>query len=359
MAIIYKLIDIVLKRLIFIELIRPLSVIKIMKLAFIFVLTFYSIICQSQTVPEKVDKTSSMDNIMVGNQLVASKDYFKSQVQINPKNADNWYNYFISVEQSKDLSLAERKLLQLDIFNSSSKFIKGSWQYSLFTFIESGKRDSSSLFNALNLTKDKTSLYPYVIQYSIIKNNKELLMEYAKELNKSKPLSSAIFEYHYNTLMSAGKDAVIYAKGLNDIAPLAILQVVYNIRDDIKLKYFEGDIPESENAYLCLSLGKEIISSYSKGVYAGLLVKLNNLEPLNELDIQNSFKFSILKNLENLSDEEKQIYRNYLPSFIILYKKLSKENSIKAHEWKVMLEKLALVTGMKETVDKLLNNTFP
>ncbi len=328
-----------------------------MKLAFLFFLTFNSLFCFSQSAPEKMEKTSVGAKRQVDAEVVKSKDYFKSQVQINPNNADNWYNYFISIEQSKDLSLAERRQLQLDIFKSSAKFIKSSWQYSLFTFIESGKRDSSSLFSAINLTNDKSALYPYVVQYAIIKNDKELLKLYTAELNRSKPLSTGIFEYHYNTLMSAGKDAVIYAKGLNDIAPLAILQNVYNIRPDIKLKYFEGNIPDSVNAYLCLSLGKEIISDFPNGVYAGLLVKLNTPEHSEELDIQKNFKFSILKDLGNLSDEEKLIYRNYLPSFIILYKKLSKESSNSAGEWKTMIEKLALVTGMKESVDKLLNNT--
>ena len=328
-----------------------------MKFAFLFFLTFNSLFCFSQSAPENLNKTSVNAKKQFSAEVVKSKDYFQKQVQINPKNANAWYDYYISVEQSKDLSLAERKLLQLDIFNSSSNFIKNSWQYSLFTFIESGKRDSSSLFSALNFTNDKTAIYPYVVQYAIIKNDKDLLNLYTAELNRSKPLSAALFEYHYNTLMSADKDAVIYAKGLNDIAPLAILQNVYNVRRDIKLKYFEGTIQDSVNAYLCLSLGKEIISDFPNGVYTGLLVKLNTPENSQELDIQRNFKFSILKDMGNLSGEEKQIYKNYLPSFILLYKKLSKANSKTAEEWKLMIEKLGLVTGMKESVEKLLNNT--
>ena len=312
----------------------------------------------AQSKPEKLTQSSQKENKKVEKNISKNRNFYQNQIKLNPRSADAWLNYYISAEESLDLSLAERRSLQSEIFSSSSVYIKNSWQYSLFKFIESGKKDSSALFNALQLTQNKVSIFPYVIQYSIIKNDEDLLKEYSIKLNALNKMSQAVYEYHYNTLMSADSNAIIYAKGLNDLVPLAILQNVYNIRTDIKLKYFDENIKERENVYLCISLGKEIISKYSNGVYSGLLLRLNGSQDFMEPNPEKVFKLSSLLHLNNLTEEELLMYRNYLPSFILHYNKLLKANDKDAVSWRDIIMNLGIQTGMQNSVETILNKNL-
>lgn len=327
-----------------------------MKLLFSLFFIIFSFSCFSQNINNEVYiKKETISSSEVSKKSISNANKFQQQLSANPKNADTWLEYYISVERAKEYSSPQKANLLNSIYNSSGNYIKGSWQYFLVGFIQSGKKDSSSLFAALNLTNNKVLIYPYVIQYAIISHDKELVKKISQELNSAHPISPALFEYHYNTLMSSGKNSIIYAKGLDDIAPMAVLQNVYNLRPDIELRYYDGNVENSGNVYLCLSLGKDIISLYPNSVYSGLLVKLNSSSTSPAVNVQETFKLSALNNAANLTNEEKLIYKNYLPSFILLYNQLKQEKSDKSAEWKIILEKLLIITDMKNSVDKLIN----
>lgn len=292
--------------------------------------------------------------IASSNSIATQISTWKAHVEVNPKDANAWVNYYNWTERDKALTAAQKQFELRSIYSQSQESIAGTWQESLIKFLQSEKRDSASIFAALRLSYSNPALYPYAVQYAIIANDDDLARLYSKAANDAAPLSPALFEYHYNTLMSAEQNGIIYAKGLNDLVPLAILQNVYDVRKDVELKYYEGKAPEI-NAYLCLSLGKDVLQQYPQASYTGLLVKVNaGTAAENEEHLTKGFLLKTLKSTSSLTEEEKLIWRNYLPSFITLYKGYKAKNDAHTQEWKEIIEKLAQLTGTSESVKNIL-----
>ncbi|HMC99554.1 MAG TPA: hypothetical protein VKH37_05345, partial [Ferruginibacter sp.] len=283
---------------------------------------------------------------------------WKQQVTSQPQMANAWLNYYNWLDREKTLERRNgAKKEKLDSLVAASRnYISTTWQYSLMLFLQSNKRDSTALFTALNGSNGSTSLYPYVLQYALIRGDKKLLSEYSKLLNDARPMSAALMEYHSNCLRSTEKHATIYAKGLNDLVPMIVLQEQYHIRPDVKLAYYENPISDVTNSYCCLSLGADVLSQYPNASYTGLLIRLDKTRPTLELQkhLENDFSFSFLNGIDELDENEQLIYRNYLPSFILLYKYYTAQHDQKAVHWKAMLDKLAKVTGDKESVEKII-----
>lgn len=285
--------------------------------------------------------------------VILSNQYYK-QIVADPSNAGAWMNYYTWLNRTKELSAAEKQQQLSQAIQSSKQYIASSWQFSLMNFIQSGKKNKTFLDAAINHSNDKAVVYPYAIQFAIISQNQALLNEYAKALNELAPLSPVLYEYHYNALMSATNNATIYAKGLSDLAPMAVLQQVYGVRKDIHFRYYEQPITDTANAYICLSAGKDIIQGYPNAGYSGLLVKVSGNQTSRELQQQaGTFKLTQLKNIQKLDDDEKQVFKNYLPSFILLYKSYKANNSPAAQEWKQLALKVGQLTGSVENVNKM------
>lgn len=325
-----------------------------MRLIFLFILSLVGpgAIGQSVGKPESTNTVvSSSAKIPV---IVPGKQY--QQVIANPGNANAWLDYYKWIGANKEFSTAEKQQFLSQTIASSKNFIVASWQFSLMNFIQSGKRNKVFLDAALQQSGDKTLIYPYAIQFAVITQDGKLLNEYARAFNDLSPLSPALYEYHYNVLMSADANAMIYAKGLTDIAPMAVLQQVYGIRKDIHFRYYEEKITDGNNTYVCLSAGKDIIRQYPGAAYTGLLVKISGDQTPGVLKkIAASFRLSELTNLQSLDENEKAIYHNYLPFFILQYRSCKAINDPAAENWKQYALKTGRLTGSSETVNKILS----
>ncbi|MCP9751138.1 hypothetical protein [Ferruginibacter sp. HRS2-29] len=307
---------------------------------------------QSQSVnkPQQIEAaTSAIPSVKVA----AQAGNWKQQVKLTPADANAWFNYYNWVDRDKALSGTEKAKELKEALSTSRQYIVGTWQYSLMIFLQSGKKDSAALSDALRLAEDKTAVYPYAAQLAIIKENRQSLREYCLLINKAAPMPKSKYEYHYNTLMSAEQNGIIYAKGLNDLVPLAILQQVYGIRPDIGLKYYDNTV--STDAYLCLSLGKEILEKYPDALYTGLLIRTKKAQNFSLEKIFENFSFQYLDAVNFLDEEDRLIYRNYLPSLIIQYKNYLENNDPKASASKSRIDHLAMLTGTTEMVKNLLN----
>jgi hypothetical protein len=334
-----------------------------MKAIFIISLMAFSLLANAQSIGNDrnnqgstITATSKLNSTAVASSgnIATQISTWKTHVQANPKDANAWVNYYNWMDRDKSLTAAQKQFELKSIYNQSQESIAGTWQQNLIKFLQSEKRDSASLFAALRLSYSNPSLYPYAVQYAIIANDDDLTRLYSKAANDAAPLSAGLYEYHYNTLMSAEQNGIIYAKGLNDLVPLAILQNVYDVRKDVELKYYEGKATES-NAYLSLSLGKDVLQQYPQAAYTGLLAKVNaGAGAENEDHLSKDFSLKTLKSIGSLTEEEKLICRNYLPSFIILYKDYKARNDVHVAEWKEIIEKLALLTGTSESVNNIL-----
>jgi hypothetical protein len=326
-----------------------------MKYLFIFLFSIFSYSVNAQSGKDLPDK--KVDNTPQNNSSNRDKSLpvtTNLSLVENKTNPNAWMHYYIATERNKDVSPQLRKQILASTFQTSGQYIAGTWQYSLLQFLQSGKKDAAAIAFAV-ASGEAEIVYPYAVQYAIITGNSAELYKYTAVLKDINPLTPAVYQYHYNTLMSAGKNAVIYAKGLYDLVPLAIVQQQYKIRPDIKLRYYDNKIPEEENAYICLSSGKETIKQYPDAAYTGLLIRLNAVNKIQELETNyNAFDLSNLREGSSLTAAEAQMYKNYLPSFILLHRFYQKNKNTAADELYGIILKIAEYAGIKDTVKKLL-----
>ena len=151
-----------------------------------------------------------------------------------------------------------------------------------------------------------------------------MLAEYAQKLYAALPLPPNVYEYQYNTLMSANTNAVIYARGIGDLVALAMVQQATNIRKDITLMYYEEPV-----------------------IPAGDFTELKN-------HISNDFTKERLNNATILTGHEKQLNKNYLPSFLLLYKSYENKNAPQAKWLLQKMDFIARQAGISEELYKQL-----
>jgi hypothetical protein len=282
---------------------------------------------------------------------------WKNKVLVQPQNSIGWLNYFTWTDREKGISATDKALLLNQIVAESQKHIDQTPTFYLMKYLASGKRDSNSLFTAFEKETDKKWLYPYMIQSSIISQNKLSLAKFCELQNEEAPLSKALYEYHFNVLVSADVGATIYSLGMNDLIPMAVMQQVYHVREDVQLKYYPGEVSSDNNNYLVLSLGKDVLLNYSSAAYTGLLVKVKNENAFKELvtHFEKDFKLTEINNAPQFYPEERELYKNYLPSFILLYRYYLKTDLAKAAKVKSLIDKISYANHIEEQVNKAIN----
>ncbi|HRB31040.1 MAG TPA: hypothetical protein PK872_05975 [Ferruginibacter sp.] len=331
-----------------------------MKYIIILLFFFSSLACfgQSTGKPNQQNvlaESFNASNLGKNNTLIA----LKKQAWFAPANAMHWWNYFLALDHDESITASLKQAEMQNSISQASNFIKETWQYNLMLFIQSGKKEKDKVFKALSLAKDKNIIYPYLVQYAIIAKDKQALNEYANKLNETNPLTQNLYEYHYNTLMSATQGAFIYANGIADLVALAMVQAG-GIRKDIELRYYDAPVIQKENAYLCLSLGRDIIRNYPKAFYTGLLICLDEAKDFTEMKdhIENDFKFSFISQERKLAADEIPLYKNYLPSLILLYKSYGTATPMKEFI-KKKIEYIAKQVNMEAQVNEILKKAIP
>lgn len=289
---------------------------------------------------------------------------WREQIKLRPNDAAAWLNYYTWVERNRGYDQAYRSGLLENIQSDAGNYISDQWQFHLINYLQSGKtpnslrKDLNALKKALALTTDKISVYPYLVQYGIIEQDRSIRKEYTKLLEQSSPLSADLNRYHYNVLMSADSNATIIARGMNDLIPMAILQDVYGVRNDVKLQHADF-ANKSGNLYFCLSMGREAIENISGASYTGLLVKQSGEQAGSELInlIENKFDLAYLQKLSRLDDLSKQLHRNYFPSLLILYRYYKAGNDERMEQLKNIIVHLAKLTGEEKRIEQAIENS--
>jgi hypothetical protein len=275
----------------------------------------------------------------------------------NPSNASAWLNYYLWTSRDKNLNASEKAARLSQITSNATSYSAKTSDYFLLQYLQSGKKDSTALHKAFDLSADKPTLYQYKIQYAIIHNYKALVKKYSFELNALMPMPSDLHEYHYNVLMSADSNAIIYAQGLNDLVALAFLQKIRNYRKDIKLKYYDGLPINEANAYLCLSLGADVLKKYPAAGYTGLLLKVSGASIEEVKRCINRFDLRIMQSDNEIpGSDAPAIYKNYIPGFLLLYKYLKETSDASLADWKFLIKRLAERTGNAQAVIKQLED---
>jgi hypothetical protein len=310
-----------------------------------------------QSIPNKGSSTVSADAVITANAAKLSAELSNSRqaLSLHVYSGQAWLNTYLWAARDKRLGQAEKISLLDSLATASRQFIAGQWQYHLLLFLQSGKKDSMALQDALLLSDNKAAVYPYLVQYAIIKKDAGQLEKYTAAFNALQPLTATLYQYHFNALMSVGKNGTVYARGLNDLVPMAVLQQQFNIRRDIRLRYYNDTISATENSYLCLSLGKEVLDKYPLASYTGLMVKLDKGEKSVDelLDHVNDFDLSALQN-DVWAGEETALYKNYLPGFILLYNRYRADKPGWSVTMYQMILRIARQAGIEQPVLKML-----
>jgi hypothetical protein len=309
--------------------------------------------------PRLVNATGTMITTTYSSRDISLQaENWKREKNTSQLNAKAWFNYYLWTERDKQISSQQKKTLLSTAILDAEKYISGTAEYSLMVYLQSGKKDSASLFKALSLANDKSIVYPYVVQYCIIQQDYTSLETYCNEMDKTNPMPETLYSYHYNVLMSADSNAVIYGRGLYDIVLMAQLQYVHHTRKDIRLRYYEGNPVIENNAYLCLSLGKEILDRYPGAAYTGLLVKIKGAKGISELKrhIEKDMNLWFLQVAGSWEGAE-QLYKNYLPGFILMYRHYKQtDNYGEAQRMRSFISGIAHKAGITQEIDQLLAN---
>lgn len=272
-----------------------------------------------------------------------------------PADAGAWFNYYLWASRDKSIQ-AGQKQKDLDaIVSQAGMHISGSALYDLMVYLQSGKKDTASLRRVMASESEKAVTRPYIIQFLADRAESALLKKYCLEYEAASPLPEDLYQYHYNVLMSAGHNATIYAKGVTDLVPLAVLQQVHGIRNDLRLRTYTGSIGGDTAAYLCLSVGKETLAGYPEGVYTGLLVKITgDLSPAElERHMLTDFDRTYLSGEALFSPGAPLLYRNYLPALVLLYNYYKATGNAKAPDIKNMIGNIAGQAGRLSEIHQL------
>jgi len=266
-------------------------------------------------------------------------------------NADAWLNRFIWEQRSGKGGQPELQ----QTLGQAAQHIKGSYQYALMEFLLSDKTDEAALKRAEALCTDKTLLYPYQVQYCIQTGNTAAMAAYAQQLNAARPLAedSAAFYYHLNVLASADSNAVIYARGQNDLVPLAQLQQAYGYRKDIRLSYYRDNaiMDATRPSYLCLSLGAGVLKRYTaRGCYTGLLMRVSGSDTAELLKHYPHFNLDYLQRMATDATSS-AMGQNYLPALIQLYRYYAPLDPAKATTLRDLILRIA---GKGHSVTKVM-----
>jgi hypothetical protein len=281
--------------------------------------------------------------------VTAQATAWKKKLSGQLNDATAWLNYYVWTSRNTTISPAALA----EIVTESQHYISSTAEYQLMRYLQSDRQDSSAMLTAIQLKPDNAVVCSYAVQYALIHQNKTLLKAYCQQLERLEPMEDGIKEYHTNVLLSAAPGANVYAKGLYDLVPMAVLQQVYSIRNDVQLMFYT-DTVQGNNNYLCLSLGKQTLLRYSNACYTGLLLQPDCSANTGGNNTVAAFNLYWLNTATSLSPAMAELYKNYLPSFIAQYKQLAKANSPAAVQWKEKIDKIATAAGISSQVNSLI-----
>jgi hypothetical protein len=281
---------------------------------------------------------------------------WKLYTEAEPAFAPAWLNYYIWTERDTQAGLGEKKAALSRIAGEAGIHIRDEAEYQLIRFLESGQRDSVALHSALERATDKQTVYPYAIRFAVATGAQRQLKEWTKAFSGLSPIDPYDYAYHHNVLMSADSHATVYAAGLHDLVPLAVMQHVYGIRTDIRLACYDSLVMPNAGEYLCVSLGADILAKFPAASFTGLLVRMGASASTGELrrHFEKDFDLQFLHNGTYQGASAARLYKNYLPGLILLYKQYIQENNEKATGIRSIITTVAFKAGVSAEINKLI-----
>ena len=161
---------------------------------------------------------------------------WKEVLDVQPKNAPAWKNYFYAHRYYKLAGGQDREGTPQEILEEMKAHIHGTWEYmrcSLFE-VERGQAELDVLaqMEVLRPEIDPDLYGSYITAYEWV-GQWDKAKESYKALAESNHFSPALIEWNYNMLMSCAENAILITAGDNDTYPSRMLQEAAGVRTDV------------------------------------------------------------------------------------------------------------------------------
>jgi len=330
---------------------------------------------------------------------------WEKDVKENPKNSAAWLNVYTAARMIK-ISGGSKTQEDLDaIVEQVKKNVPDTFEGNYIQYYNGSHDDKlwKFLVKAYEIDPDRAETYDDMVTHYEIKGDKAKVKEFAEKWFASNEISSGIYAYNYNVLMSCEQNAILITVGDNDTYPAWILQNAKGIRTDISVlnasllildeyrttKFKELGIAEFKPSnearsgmammqeicdhirnhstrpfYYAGTSSPELYSNVSSDVYSvGLAYKyskenFDNIALIRK-NYENLFLLDHLK-IQMSNDISQEVVNhassNYLIPFLILYNhyKISDETN-RLKEITVLIENIAGWNGQTEEVKKIMS----
>jgi len=170
---------------------------------------------------------------------------WKKETMKSKKNASAWMYYYLATrylhvlcsDPQFNMQEADYEALN-EIMDEMGKHIPGSYEYNYLMYYNTGwgnPENGKYLLKAYEIDPDRSEIYPDLIVYLEVNGKyaeKDKAVRHRQEIAPSSP---GMLAWNYNALATLGGNAIILTGGDNDSYQKWTLQVVNNIRPDVRV----------------------------------------------------------------------------------------------------------------------------
>ena len=332
---------------------------------------------------------------------------WKKEIDKNSKNAEAWDNYYAASRMANLSTRGSEPSYDLDgIVAEMKKAVPNSYEYHKIVHwnTDGPSGNKYHLDKAYEINPDRPDIYSSMLSRYKIERNDAKVKLFGEKLYDSGTISPGVLAWNYNQLMSVEDNAILLTYGDTDTYAAWVLQEAKNVQSnvtvlnvhimlhnvefreavlkDMKIPNLEGfdkiDIAQrteftvalikhlnkhaNRAIYLGVGIDREIIGELEAHLYlTGLAFKyttkgFDNL-PVLENNIENKFLLDNLKVYLHVDESESLLDRvngNYLPAFVMLYKKYKANGDSRVQKYKALITEVATRSGQAKVLDSIL-----
>ena len=334
---------------------------------------------------------------------------WQNEVNTSPGNAMSWLNYFTAARNVNLLSPDKKINLKL-IVDEAQKAIPNTFEAHFMAFWQSDFKNKryDALLKAYEIAREREEAYHDLMIYYLRIGDEAAFKDLCDKSLKMRNISTGIFNWNYNALMSVADNAIFFVYGDNDTYPALILQESKGVKPDVailnlhllaadeqyRIRIFEAlDIPTELNLpvsdglvnqfktiiyhciehserpiYLNVSVANDVRQAFNNNLYLTGLAFLYSDQPVDNIAIlknnfENRFRKDDLSNPVMYDPSQSvvdYINWNYMPALVKLYGHYKESGSRdKADKTKALVYQIAKRAKRESELSNLFPPPFP